>query len=178
MPPSRCSRRPVLRSHDPPLRSRNAADRTGAEGSLTARPWRHHAGTGINAAPGLDVHLQIAAPAPPKPLRTPHDLYGATYAVVRMSVDAEQTEDPAVLAAAHDVELQSSELKKELRLIDLVGQRDAARRRDLPMGKAALQSAARLSGGHGPVDGESVCDRAGWRTCRRQRSIPVRPTRG
>jgi hypothetical protein len=40
---------------------------------------------------------------------------------VRTSLDPEQVEEPAVLAAEYRVELQSSELKKELRLIDLTG---------------------------------------------------------
>lgn len=40
---------------------------------------------------------------------------------VPMSFEPAQSEDPAVLAAEHEVELRSSELKKELRVIDLVG---------------------------------------------------------
>ena len=38
-----------------------------------------------------------------------------------MCSDPEQIEEPAVLAAEYKVELQSSELKKELRLVDLIG---------------------------------------------------------
>ncbi len=38
-----------------------------------------------------------------------------------MGPDPEQVEEPAVLAAEYKVELRSSELKKELRLLDLVG---------------------------------------------------------
>src|SRR6476661_3662987 len=65
--------------------------------------------TPSSANDGSRVLLQLQAP-------TPQIRHNA-----RMPPELSPPESPSVLAAEYKVELQSSELKKELRLIDLVG---------------------------------------------------------